>query len=164
MALRGDLRVLARLMQEESRIEAAVEAAAAQIAGLLEQWARTEHAWQNQRPHTVSTISAHVEGGGDFDLAPALSADTVLVILEASYDAGLWLELFHGGEWSWLWPTVETHRAEIVGIMLAALAPWGFTTIAEIVAVRNPDVATEAASAEALMESARTPAHTRRAA
>lgn len=149
MAVRGAKEVIARLVTEEARIEAATAAAAEEIAAALHGWALV-HPWKNRRPHTESTIAADVE---------VLRA-YVKVTLSASYDAGLWLELFHGGQWSWLWPVLVEHQGEILGILIEHLSPWGFRVTGPVAAVRNPDVASEAETARALMDEAR--AHTPR--
>ncbi len=143
MPVRGLERVKARMMQVESDVEVATLAAAQEISAFLSAAAMV-HPWKNRRPHTELTIKAEVERLDAY----------VKVTLSASYDAALWLELFRGAEYSWLWPVVQENKEEIVGILLRHLSKWGFTAEG-IVAVKNPNVMAEADSAKDIMELAR---------
>jgi len=96
-------------------LEAAVEgmqrqaqAAAGDIAKLLQEYARAHHPWQNRSSRTQETT---------LGIVAEVSEELVLISLSAGMDYDIVLETARSGKWSWLWPAIEANKEEILRIL-----------------------------------------------
>ena len=81
--------------------------AAQEIAQLLEDYAREEHAWQDETGDTrASTRGEVIE-----------AAEEIAVRLSAGMPYDKFLELAHDGKWAWLWPAMIANEDRIMEIL-----------------------------------------------
>lgn len=78
------------------------------IAGLLTEYAKAHHPWQNRTGETERTTQAAIT---------EVSAEIVRVTLSADTRAAEFLELAHDGKWAWLWPVLVACEPEIRAIL-----------------------------------------------
>ena len=117
MAVRGISDVVSGFARWELRARTAAGEAAAEIAALLEVWAKAEHPWQNRRGHTEASITGSFRD---------VSEGIVGAVVSADYDAALWLEFARSGKWSWLAGVLDRHSGDIMRVLAKHLGPYGF--------------------------------------
>jgi hypothetical protein len=106
---------LARLTAwEEARLQRAA-GVAAEIAALLEAFARENHAWRSRSGTTEASIRAEVAQLGDF----------VEIVLSAGTDYARFLELARSGRWAWLWEAVEANGDAVLSLLETGLREGG---------------------------------------
>lgn len=130
--------IAASLTALQIRMNAAMAAAADEVAHLLENYAKEHHgttpreAGYIRRPGRAGKVWR--EGGigwGDVTGATQTSItgsseklynDVYRVVLSAGMSYDVFLELARNGKWAWLWPAVEANQDNIRAILARHLA------------------------------------------
>lgn len=107
-SVHGLSQVLRNLDAFERQMYQRVIAAGDEIGLLLANYAKTNHAWTPRTGMTdVSTA------GGVFEA----TREYVRIVLSAGMSYDVFLETAREGRWSWLWPSVEANRGNIMSIL-----------------------------------------------
>ncbi len=80
----------------------------AEVMAALEGWAKSEHAYRDRTTNNTSSIKGEVA---------EVSAEIVRGVLSAGMEYSIWLELARDGKWAFLWPVIERHKDDILGII-----------------------------------------------
>ncbi len=102
--------------QMEARAKRACDRWARELMG----YAKSRHAWQNRTGETERTTRTQVIALRDELM--------VYVFAETSYSK--FLELAHGGEWSWLFPAVQAMEKRFYEILVEEFRGSGFIAFA----------------------------------
>ncbi len=129
----------ARLEQAGARMQALAERRWALVAVALQQWAKSEHDWQNRSGATEQSIVAFVSEA---------SAQTVTITLQATSQAAIFLELAREGRWAWLWKVLTGHEVDIIAILNGSDPPG-------LDIKSNPDLQAQYEAAKAAIREAR---------
>jgi hypothetical protein len=90
-------------------LRAALAAAMEEIRALLKAEAHDVHDWQNRTGDTEASIDAVIT-----EATEAIIQLTVFAAMP--YD--VFVELAHGGRWSWLWPAITRNQDRILAILV----------------------------------------------
>lgn len=86
--------------------------AAAEIAELLANYAKTHHDWQPQTGNTDNSTMGTVQ---------EVEGEVIRIILSAGMDYDVFLELARSGRWAWLFPAVQACAGQIRSILISKL-------------------------------------------
>jgi hypothetical protein len=100
--------LLGNLDKMQARWEQGIDAAAEEIAHLLEAYAKSNHLWTPRTGNTDNSTKGTVA---------ERTREYVLVVLSAGMEYDVFLETARQGKWAWLWPAVEANRENILKIL-----------------------------------------------
>jgi len=104
----GLAQVLTNLNAHVDGITARCEAAMEIVVAALEGWAKSEHKYTDRTTNNTNSIRGFVA-----EATPQL----VRGVLAAGMEYSIFLELARNGEWAFLLPVIQRHRADIIAIL-----------------------------------------------
>ena len=97
-------------------IEQRLEAAASEIAHVLEVYAINHHPWEIDTGQTNETTKGRIQ---------EFAKELITITLSAGMDYDQFLELAHDGRWAWLWPAILANTDTILQILRNRLSGGG---------------------------------------